>query len=176
MLLILTNLKKLTRSLADLPRGWMKSPLTELLLAIPMMMSQAWDKAVAKVPFKLAAKAQDTFDKSKVMKSLRPRNFGVATRSLSRVATVRYVRFHTLGGFAVTKAADQVYAQSLDAAPAQAKTQERKDAIVTRSLALLGLNSKLQTDLDTICLICCLIHLSDTFAVSFRVGTYAYTW
>ena len=38
MLLILTNLKKPTRSLADLPWGWMKSPLTDLLLAIPMMM------------------------------------------------------------------------------------------------------------------------------------------
>ena len=107
-----------------------------------------WHKVVGKMNFKLVAGLGDTFDRSRVMKNLKPRNFGVANRLLSRAATVRYIRYHTLGGYATTKATDQVYAQSLDAVAVADKPQEKKDSIVTRSLALLGLNPKVQTDLD----------------------------
>ena len=108
-----------------------------------------WGKVVAKMGFTLSAKLADTFDRSKVMKSLKPRNYGVATRVLSRVGTVRFIRYHTLGGYSTTKATDQVYSQSLDTVAAVDKPKERKDAIVVRSMALLGLNPKVQSDLDS---------------------------
>ena len=89
-----------------------------------------WHKVVGKMNFKLVAGLGDTFDRSRVMKNLKPRNFGVANRLLSRAATVRYIRYHTLGGYATTKATDQVYAQSLDAVAVADKPQEKKDSIV----------------------------------------------
>ena len=39
--------------------------------------------------------------------------------------------------------------KSLDAVTRADKPQEKKDSIVTRSLALLGLNTKVQADLDS---------------------------